>query len=169
MSSKEHDVSRRQFLNYTLMGVGGFMAAVMVSPMARFAIDPLLQKREGTDMVYVMDVKDITTEPQNKKFTVKKVDGWHKFDEQRIAYIFKKKNGDILALSPTCTHLGCTVAWNDDPAHPNQFHCPCHGGRYTKDGVNIPGTPPPAPLGVYKTQIKDGKLYLGEVQSRGGA
>jgi len=169
MSKKEHDVSRRQFLNYTLMGVGGFMAAGILSPLVRFAVDPLLKGKQGAKMIPVMDVTEITAEPQNKKFTVKKVDGWHKFDEQQIAYIFKKKNGDILALSPICTHLGCTVAWNDDPSYPNQFHCPCHGGRYTKTGINIPGTPPPAPLGVYKTQVKGGKLYLGEVISRGGS
>lgn len=39
-----HDVTRRQFLNYTLLGVGGFMAAGLVLPMARFAIDPLLHR-----------------------------------------------------------------------------------------------------------------------------
>ena len=32
-------VSRRQFLSYTLTGVGGFMAAGMLMPMLRFAID----------------------------------------------------------------------------------------------------------------------------------
>ncbi|WP_027723786.1 ubiquinol-cytochrome c reductase iron-sulfur subunit [Tuberibacillus calidus] len=169
MSNKEHDVTRRQFLNYTLMGVGGFMAAGLLTPMVRFAIDPLLREEKGGKMVDVMAVKDITTEPQRKTFSIDKVDGWHKFKEQKIAYIFKKDNGEIMALSPVCTHLGCTVSWNDDPAHPNQFHCPCHGGRYTKDGINIPGTPPPAPLSVYEMKVKDGRLYLGAEKPRGGA
>ncbi len=35
----KHDISRRQFLNYTLTGVGGFMAASMLMPMVRFALD----------------------------------------------------------------------------------------------------------------------------------
>ena len=38
----KRNVSRRQFLNYTLTGVGGFMAAGMLMPMVRFAIDPAL-------------------------------------------------------------------------------------------------------------------------------
>ncbi|MFC4617794.1 Rieske 2Fe-2S domain-containing protein [Camelliibacillus cellulosilyticus] len=169
MSNKEHDVTRRQFLNYTLMGVGGFMAAGMLAPMVRFAIDPLLQEKKGGKMVAVTEVSKLTNEPQRFTFSIDKVDGWHKFKDEQIAYIFKENNGNILALSPICTHLGCTVNWNDDPAHPNQFHCPCHGGRYTKTGVNIPGTPPPEPLHVYDMKVKDGKIYLGEAHPRGGA
>jgi len=83
MSNKEHDVTRRQFLNYTLMGVGGFMAAGLLTPMVRFAIDPLLREEKGGKMVDVMAVKDITTEPQRKTFSIDKVDGWHKFKEQK--------------------------------------------------------------------------------------
>ncbi len=44
-------VSRRQFLSYTLTGVGGFMAAGMLMPMVRFALDPVLQKHAGGDFV----------------------------------------------------------------------------------------------------------------------
>ena len=58
MSEKEHRVSRRQFLNYTLTGVGGFMAAGILMPMTRFALDPVLRKEAGTDMVAVVQVKD---------------------------------------------------------------------------------------------------------------
>ena len=42
----KHNVSRRQFLNYTLTGVGGFMAAGMLMPMVRFAIDPVLKLKQ---------------------------------------------------------------------------------------------------------------------------
>ena len=42
MSSK---VSRRQFLSYTLTGVGGFMVSAMLMPMVRFAVDPVLQRK----------------------------------------------------------------------------------------------------------------------------
>ena len=40
-------VSRRQFLSYTLTGVGGFMAAGMLMPMVRFAVDPVLKADAG--------------------------------------------------------------------------------------------------------------------------
>lgn len=168
MSDKSHNVTRRQFLNYTLTGVGGFMAAGMLLPMVRFAIDPLLQDSKAAELQSVVSEDELTETPKKYQFKVPKVDGWHKFDETKSAYIFKN-DGKVLALSPICTHLGCTVSWASDPAHPNQYHCPCHGGRYTKTGINIPGTPPPAPLHVYDTTIKDGTVYLGEAHPRKGS
>ena len=56
------------------------------------------------------------------------------------------KKVEIVALSPVCKHLGCTVDWDTDKANPDHFYCPCHGGLYTKDGSNVKGTPPVAPL-----------------------
>ncbi|WP_070121127.1 ubiquinol-cytochrome c reductase iron-sulfur subunit [Bacillus marinisedimentorum] len=166
MSEKQHRVSRRQFLNYTLTGVGGFMAAGMLMPMVRFAVDPVLKKGEGGDMVAVMDVEKITTEPQRVDFKVEQVDGWYESEEPKSAWVFKQENGDILALSPVCKHLGCTVDWNTDPANPNMFFCPCHYGLYEKNGDNVPGTPPLQPLDIFEMKVQDGKLYLGQPKER---
>lgn len=169
MSEKKHRVSRRQFLNYTLTGVGGFMAAGILMPMVRFALDPILREEEATEMVAVAQVKDITTEPQRFDFKVKVKDAWYEADEPKSAWVYKDEKGNIIALSPICKHLGCTVNWNADESHPNQFFCPCHYGRYTKDGTNVPGTPPLAPLDRYEYKVKDGKLYLGKAKPRGEA
>lgn len=163
MANKD-EVSRRQFLNYTLTGVGGFMAAGMLLPMVRFAIDPIMKQGAGQDMVAVVEESKITEEPQRFTFKVNQKDGWYESEVTQAAWVFKDKNGDIVALSPICKHLGCTVDWGTDPSHPNQFYCPCHGGRYTKDGTNVKGTPPLAPLDVYQKEVKDGKLYLGQAQ-----
>jgi len=161
-------VSRRQFLNYTLTGVGGFMAAGMLMPLARFAIDPVLQKEEAGAMVQVGLVKDLSTDPKRFDFKVKQVDGWVKSDASHIAWVYKNSNGDIVALSPTCKHLGCTVGWNDNKDFPNQFFCPCHGGRYHKDGKNIKGTPPLGPLDNYAVKVKGDSFYLGKLQPNTG-
>ena len=118
---------KKTVLNYTLTGVGGFMAAGILMPMTRFALDPVLRKEAGTDMVAVAQVKDITTEPKRFDFKVKQVDGWYKSEEPKSAWVHKDESGDIVAFSPVCKHLGCTVNWNSDKAHPNQFFCPCHG------------------------------------------
>lgn len=169
MSEKKHRVSRRQFLNYTLTGVGGFMAAGILSPMVRFALDPILKEEAGQDMVAVAQVKDITTEPQRFDFKVKVKDAWYDSEEPRSAWVFKDENGDIVALSPICKHLSCTVNWNGDKSNPNRFFCPCHYGLYEKDGTNVPNTPPPAPLDRYEYEVKDGTLYLGKAKPRGEA
>lgn len=166
--SKE-DISRRQFLNYTLTGVGGFMAAGMLMPMVRFAIDPILEKGADQDMVAVTEVSKIGKEPKRFNFKVKQKDGWYESEVTESAWVYKNGKGELIALSPVCKHLGCTIDWNTDPSHPSQFYCPCHGGRYEKDGTNIKGTPPLAPLDVYDSKVKDGKLYLGKAKPRKGA
>jgi menaquinol-cytochrome c reductase iron-sulfur subunit len=168
MSEKKHRVSRRQFLNYTLTGVGGFMAAGMLMPMVRFALDPVLRPAAETDLVAVANVEDITEEPKRFDFKINQVDAWYESEEPKSAWVYKE--GDkIVALSPVCKHLGCTVNWNSDPKNPNKYFCPCHYGLYDKDGKNVPGTPPLAPLDVYVSEVKDGKLYLGQAKPRGEA
>ncbi|MRX70983.1 Rieske 2Fe-2S domain-containing protein [Bacillus lacus] len=160
MSEKKHRVSRRQFLNYTLTGVGGFMAAGMLMPMVRFALDPVLRPISTQDLVQVKKVDELTEEPQRVDFKIQQVDAWYESEEARSAWVYKEGE-TIVALSPVCKHLGCTVNWNSDPGNPEKFFCPCHYGLYDKDGTNVPGTPPLAPLDHYQYQVKDGWLYLG--------
>lgn len=50
----------------------------------------------------------------------------------RTLAVYKAPDGSLLALSPRCTHLGCTVDWN---AAAETWDCPCHGSRYEKDGA----------------------------------
>lgn len=168
MSDKKNQVSRRQFLNYSLTGLGGFMAAGMLVPMLRFAVDPILQTKgeEGELANVKLSVDDITEEPQRVDWEVLQVDGWYESNINRTAWVFKDEDGEIQAFSPICTHLGCFVSWEGSDDHPNEFFCPCHDGRYYKDGTNVPGTPPLRPLAVYEHAVENGMLYLGEPKDR---
>lgn len=166
----KRNVSRRQFLNYTLTGVGGFMAAGILMPMVRFAIDPVLKaSASGGFIATSQKISELTAEPIRVDYTFDQIDGWYESQVTNTAWVYKADDGKIVALSPVCKHLGCTVAWNTDKEHPEQFFCPCHNGRYTKNGVNVPGTPPIKPLDVYETQEKDGILYLGLLKPHEGA
>lgn len=171
MSDKKQQVSRRQFLNYSLTGLGGFMAAGMLVPMLRMAVDPVLQQKSSSDQFanVGLSVDDITEEPQRVDWKVEQVDGWYESEVNRTAWVFKDENGDIQAFSPVCKHLGCFVSWEGSEDHPNEFFCPCHDGRYYKDGTNVPQTPPLAPLDVYEHKVENGMLYLGEAKPRGEA
>ncbi|WP_274854905.1 ubiquinol-cytochrome c reductase iron-sulfur subunit [Bacillus methanolicus] len=166
----KHRVSRRQFLSYTLTGVGGFMAAGMLMPMVRFAVDPVLQGKGGGDFVPTdKKVDEITTEPTRVDFSFTQKDAWYESEVTNTAWVYKDEKGEIVALSPVCKHLGCTVDWNTDKSNPNHFFCPCHYGLYTKDGTNVPGTPPTSPLDVYEYRVKDGYLQIGKAKPRKGA
>lgn len=160
MSEKEHKVSRRQFLNYTLTGVGGFMAAGITLPLVRFALDPALKAGDETEMVAVTQVSQVTNEPKRFDFKVHQVDAWYESEVSRSAWIYEE-GGKIIALSPVCTHLGCTVDWDSSDDHPNRFFCPCHLGAFEKDGKNVDRTPPTEPLYVYDLEVRDGTIYLG--------
>lgn len=65
-------------------------------------------------------------------------------------------NGEILALSEKCTHLGCSVPYCDSSG---RFECPCHGSVFSRAGDYIAG---PAPRGMdqYPVEEVDGLLYI---------
>ncbi|MCP2293967.1 Rieske [2Fe-2S] domain-containing protein [Nocardia amikacinitolerans] len=54
---------------------------------------------------------------------------------QRCA-VFRDNAGTPHAVSATCTHLGCLVAFNDAE---RAWECPCHGSRFGIDGAVIHG------------------------------
>ena len=63
---------------------------------------------------------------------------------------------EVKAISTVCTHLGCTVFWQKDR---QEFFCPCHNGRFDKNGVVLEG-PPPAPLDLYKVEIEGDNVFV---------
>lgn len=54
-------------------------------------------------------------------------------NHQKIG-IYKDINGNIYAVKPICTHLGCLLSWNDVD---KTWDCPCHGSRFSYSGENI--------------------------------
>ena len=85
-------------------------------------------------------------------------DGWYKRVEQQTVYIREDKENPSapLVLSATCSHLGCTVAWDESRG---EFVCPCHGGRFGPDG-KVLGGPPPADLTRIPAELRGGDVYL---------
>jgi nucleotide-binding universal stress UspA family protein/nitrite reductase/ring-hydroxylating ferredoxin subunit len=67
-------------------------------------------------------------------------------DGRKIA-AYRAEDGSVVALSPRCAHMGCTVDWNAVEA---TWDCPCHGSRYTKEGELLQG---PAKAGLDPEQI----------------
>jgi Rieske Fe-S protein len=56
-------------------------------------------------------------------------------DEGKLA-VYRDDAGELRALSPICTHLGCVVEFNEAE---RTWDCPCHGSRFDTDGTVIRG------------------------------
>jgi Rieske Fe-S protein len=56
-----------------------------------------------------------------------------------VIYVLALENGEFAALSPICTHQGCTV----DVAG-THLVCPCHGSTYDREGNVVRGPAPQA-------------------------
>jgi Rieske Fe-S protein len=56
-------------------------------------------------------------------------------DQGKLA-VYRDDAGQLRALSPTCTHLGCVVEFNDAE---RTWDCPCHGSRFDTAGTVIRG------------------------------
>ncbi|HXI56468.1 MAG TPA: FAD-dependent oxidoreductase, partial [Polyangia bacterium] len=50
--------------------------------------------------------------------------------------VYRNGNGDLSAVSPVCTHLGCVVHWNTTE---KSWDCPCHGSRFDPTGRVLNG------------------------------
>ena len=71
-------------------------------------------------------------------------------------YLACLEDGSFLALSRTCTHLGCSVPW-DEEAH--KFICPCHGSSFSITGEVL--TPPATrPLNSHPLRIENATIYV---------
>jgi cytochrome b6-f complex iron-sulfur subunit len=64
----------------------------------------------------------------------------------------------IKAFSLICTHLGCTVQWQEAA---QEFYCPCHDGRFDQFGEVISG-PPPVPLEAIMVKVENDTIICGE-------
>jgi cytochrome b6-f complex iron-sulfur subunit len=72
-----------------------------------------------------------------------------------IPAVIFNKDGQIIAKSLVCSHLGCTVAESA-----TGFNCPCHGSRYDENG-NVLAGPAQKPLTNLRVEIlKDNTLKL---------
>ncbi|MFN2567510.1 MAG: ubiquinol-cytochrome c reductase iron-sulfur subunit [Gemmatimonadaceae bacterium] len=75
-------------------------------------------------------------------------------------YVLRLEGDQFAALSPICTHQGCTV----DIQGP-RLVCPCHGSTYDRDGTVLRG-PAERALTRFSAAVSDGVLVI-DVGARG--
>ena len=152
------EVKRRDFLGMTLGGVTavGAIASLIAMKKTWAPLPSVISAGITTIDIGNMKEGDFSRVEWRGKpvFIIKKIKGDH-FDEKRDFKIGE----DIYTLGlQICTHLGCIPFYKADEG---EFLCPCHGGRFTTDGINIAGTPPPRPLDIPPFKIEGTILTLG--------
>jgi len=84
--------------------------------------------------------------------------------QQGRFYLTRLDGGGFLALSRTCTHLGCTVPWVEEE---KKFVCPCHASAFDIRG-DVVSPPAPRALDTFPVRIEGDvvKVDIGEAVER---
>ena len=129
---------RRTLLRW-LLG-GGFTASVVsfLYPAVKFMNPPTVPEA-STNEVSAGKVQDL--KPNSGKIV--------KFGS-RPALLIRVSETEWRAFSAICTHLNCTVQFQDTT---RQIWCACHNGYYDLNGKVVSG-PPPRPLEDYAVHIR---------------
>ena len=65
-------------------------------------------------------------------------------DNKKVG-IYKDIDGNVFAVKPVCSHLGCELSWNNLD---KTWDCPCHGSKFNYKGKSL-----------YDPSIKDLEIY----------
>ena len=150
------DVTRRRFIgritNAILSAISGIIGVVLGGAV----LSPRLVRR-GKEWLPASNLRDLRADELTPvMLRVVRTDGFRDVVDQRIVFLLKTGDSNVVALDSTCSHLGCRVAW--DPGA-QLLKCPCHGGVFDRSGV-VKAGPPPAPLMPLTTRIEKGRVLV---------
>ena len=132
--------TRRSFLNSLWIILGGVALAEFVAVAFAFLRPPKSKAlREKAETIITAGAVERFTRDSVTAFVRGKF------------YLARLEDGGFLALSRTCTHLGCTVPWIEKDM---KFACPCHGSTFDITG-NVIDPPASRALNIYPIAIEN--------------
>lgn len=149
-------LDRRDFLTLAIVGLTGLGAALVGVPVVTALFVPQLEEEPsvwravGKESKFVVGNTVLVTfdDPSNKPYAGETA--------HNAAWLRRDSQTTFTAFSIHCTHLGCPVRWLPSA---ELFMCPCHGGVFYSDG-RVAAGPPPVPLYVHPTRIRNGQVEL---------
>lgn len=135
--------ARRSFLQLAWLGIGVTALAEAVWVVASF-LKPRREKPKSAASLVVAGLSEafapgsVTAFPAGKFYLVRLVDG------------------GFLALHRQCTHLGCSVPWDEASG---RFACPCHASSFDLRG-DVLSPPAPRPLDLFAVRIENGVVKV---------
>lgn len=160
--SEEHieensEFSRRRFLKRLTFGFGAASALVLGGVLASATIGPSIRKapKQWIRLGRLEEFAPGKLKTISIRYEV--IDGFYKSQKIKPVMVYRgSDSNDLVVFNSRCTHLGCTVHW-DDSKH--LFLCACHGGTFDLSG-NVKTGPPPRPLDKHIYKVEAGNLYV---------
>ena len=150
-------ISRRDFVKVVTVALSSIMGVALGIPVIGYLIDPALRVQSSEAWIPLGPLENFPKgTPKAFSFTRSNVNGWEKTVNSYGGFILKKSDSDILALSNRCTHLSCSVNWDEGR---QEYACPCHDAQFGSEGEVIAG-PPPHALDRFETKIEEGNLLI---------
>jgi len=148
----DNKTSRRGFINRVWVGLG-VLAAAQIGGITFFYFGKKNNKESKKEEIFVPVGKVDEFKPGSVT----------PFRNGRF-YLVRYPDGGFLAMSLTCTHLGCSINYESTK---NEFVCPCHSSAFNiyGDVINPPAT---RTLDMLPIQIVNGnlKVAIGDKISR---
>lgn len=140
--SDSSSISRRDFLKL-IWGFFGGLAILEAGGILFAYLQPRLAEGEFGSVMKAGTVNDFppgsVTHISNGRF-----------------YLVRLADGGFLALYHRCTHLGCTVLYEQQQ---NRFFCPCHSSVFDQAG-KVQNPPAPRPLDLFPIRIENGEILV---------
>ena len=155
--ASSHRISRRDFVKVVTATLIGIMGAALGIPIISYLIDPALNVQSSEAWIPLGPLEGFSIgSPKSFSFTRSNVNGWEKTVNSYGGFILRKSGGELLALSNRCTHLSCSVNWDEAK---KWYACPCHDAQFDADGEVLAG-PPPHALDQFETKVEEGNLFV---------
>jgi menaquinol-cytochrome c reductase iron-sulfur subunit len=149
--------SRRDFMRITTGAIAGLISAGLAIPAVAYIVGPALKKSDTEEWIRLGSTSKVEIgTPTLFKAKVERQTGWILNETELSIYVLTDDGRTYVAMSNTCTHLGCRVRWIADQ---DQFFCPCHNAAFDKEGLVLTG-PPPRPLDRYEVKVEDDQLFV---------
>jgi len=149
--------SRRDFMRITTGAIAGLISAGLAIPAVAYIVGPALKKSDSEEWIRLGSTSKVEIgTPTLFKAKVERQTGWILNVTELSIYVLTDDGREYVAMSNTCTHLGCRVRWITDQ---DQFFCPCHNAAFDKEGLVLTG-PPPSPLDRYEVKVEDDQLFV---------
>lgn len=133
---------RRKFLSAALGAVAAVFSASLLVPLFRFLWPPP-NKPGGKNLVGIPLEEMLVGQSRVIPLGGEPV------------LVIREENR-VVALSATCTHLGCIVKYKGEGV----LHCPCHESIFDMSG-NVRRGVAPRPLASYPVRIVGGQIVVG--------